>query len=306
MDLQKASGSNYRFIFILLSGKYKSNNNGINHIKETLLTQLIGAICEDGQKVIALSDRMISTGDMTLTFEHPRMKAERLSDKAFVLTAGTVHEPDLLRQAREEAKGKDRILDIAEVLNVIYQDTREKHIVDEVIRPKTGLKSFDEWRKAQKGLHDHLVMTLNEEIANYGLGLTLMLVGFDDEGHLIRINDPGTYRSYDTLSYCCLGMGTRHSDNTFAWYRYSRLFSLNDALYIAFEAKKKAEMAGGVGSSTDILIIDKRGALEVAAETIENLEAIYNDRESRSERTGFDETITELEVRTKNLEASGD
>ncbi|MCH8877631.1 MAG: hypothetical protein IIA89_12530 [Chloroflexi bacterium] len=270
------------------------------------MTQLIGAICEDGKTVIAVSDRMVSTGDMTLTFEHPRMKAERLTEKAIVLTAGTVHEPDLLRQAREKAKGKDRILEIADVVKDVYQDVREKHIVDEVLRPHTGLTSLADWRNEQKNLHDHLVISLNEEIANYGLGLTLMLVGFDDEGHLIRINDPGTYRSYDNLSYCCLGMGNRHADNTFAWYRYSRLFPVNDALYIAFEAKKKAEMAGGVGSSTDILIINAEGTKEVAVETIVKLEAIYHDRESRRERTGFDKKITELEIQANSLEDSRD
>lgn len=39
------------------------------------MTQLIGAICENGKKVITLSDRMVSTGDMTLAFEHPRMES---------------------------------------------------------------------------------------------------------------------------------------------------------------------------------------------------------------------------------------
>ena len=58
------------------------------------MTQLIASICENGSKVIALSDRMVSTGDMTLAFEHQRMKAIAVSPKAIVLTAGTVHEPE--------------------------------------------------------------------------------------------------------------------------------------------------------------------------------------------------------------------
>ena len=298
---RQGSISHYRVIF----GFYSCGYNDPYGTEESM-TQLIGAICKDGQKVIALSDRMVSTGDMTLTFEHPRMKAERLSDKAVVLTAGTVHEPDLLRQAREEAKGKDRILDIAEVLKEIYQQVREKHIVDEVLRPQTGLTSLADWRKEQKGLHDHLVMGLSEEIRNYALGLTLLLVGFDKEGHLIRVGDPGTYRSYDNLSYCTIGMGDRHSDNTFAWHKYSRMFPLNDATFIAFEAQKRAEMAGGVGHATDILIIDDEGIGEVKPETVEALEGIYDDRETRSERTGFDKRITELEIQTNDLEVETD
>ncbi len=66
------------------------------------MTQLIAAICENGNKVTTASDRMVSTGDMTLAFEHPRMKAIPITQKAIVLTAETVHEPDLLRQAKEQ------------------------------------------------------------------------------------------------------------------------------------------------------------------------------------------------------------
>lgn len=39
------------------------------------MTQLIAAICENGSNVVTASDRMVSTGDMTLAFEHPRKKA---------------------------------------------------------------------------------------------------------------------------------------------------------------------------------------------------------------------------------------
>ncbi|MBI3538269.1 MAG: hypothetical protein HY070_12025 [Chloroflexi bacterium] len=265
------------------------------------MTQLIAAICENGSKVITVSDRMVSTGDMTLAFEHPRMKAIPISSRAIVLTAGTVHEPDLLEQAKEESKGKEKILDIAEVLKKVYQEIREKHVVDEVLRPLAGFKSFSEWHARQTQLHDSLVMQLNDGIAHYGLNLTLILAGVDDRGHIIRIEDPGAYRSYDNLTYCCCGMGDRHADNVFAWYRYSDTFPLVEALFIAFEAKKRSEMAGGVGRSTDIVIIDKKGLNQVTADTIDAMEEIHNERESRSERGGFDKKITELNIQTNPL-----
>jgi len=270
------------------------------------MTQLVGAICEDGKKVITVSDRMVSTGDMTLMFEQPRSKAELIAARAIVLTAGTIHEPDLTRQARVRARGKDRILEMADVLKELFQEIREKHIVDEILRPQTGMKSFTEWLTRQKSIHDAILINLSDQISKYELPLRLILAGVDEEGHLIMVGDPGTYRSFDTLSYCCLGMGERHADNVFAWYRYSRVFPVNDALYIAFEAKKKAEMAGGVGQSTDILIIDSVGVNEVSRDTIDALEEIYNAREAKAERTGFDKRITELKVQTNKMEDSSD
>lgn len=270
--------------------------------KGAIMTQLVGAICEDGQKVITVSDRMVSTGDMTLAFEHPRTKAIRISDRAVVLTAGTIHEPDLIRQAREEAKGKDEIIGIAHVLADVYQQIREKYLVDRILRPQTGLTSFAEWNAEQKKLHDHVVVGLMDQIAKFGLDLILLLAGVDDAGHLIVIANPGTHSSYDNLSFCCVGMGDRHADNVFAWYKYSQMLPLNDALYIAFEAKKRAEMAGGAGPSTDIAIIDKEGIQRVKSETIATLEKIYHAKESGAERMGFDKRITELEVQTTAIE----
>lgn len=56
-------------------------------------------------------------------------------------------------------------------------------------------------------------------------------------------------------------MGDRHATSVFAWYKYSQEFSVNDALYVAFQAKKKSEMAGGVGKTTDIILIDEEGII---------------------------------------------
>jgi hypothetical protein len=197
---------------------------------DAVMTQLIGAICEDNKKALTFSDRMVSTGDMTLAFEQPAKKVVPVSDKALVLTAGTIHEPDLIRQATIRAKGKERIVEIADVLKEVYQQFREEHIVDEILRALAGIRSFAEWHAKQRTMHDGLAMDLNARIGQYRLGLSLLLVGVDETAHLIRVDDPGTYRSFDNLSYCCIGMGDRHADNVFAWYKYSSTFRNTSAV----------------------------------------------------------------------------
>ena len=51
------------------------------------MTQLIAAICDGGKAVVTASDRMVGTGDMTLTFEHEQPKAQAISERAVLLSA---------------------------------------------------------------------------------------------------------------------------------------------------------------------------------------------------------------------------
>ncbi len=259
------------------------------------MTQLVAAICDDGQKVITVSDRMVSSGDMTLTFEHSDRKAQAITSHSAILIAGTMHEPDLIRDLRLKAKGKDRIRDIADTCVGLYQELRVNHIQDEILR-RNGLSSFEEYQRKQKILHDSMILEINDAVKKYDLGLTLMLVGVDNEAHILHIGNPGAWRSFDNLGYCTVGMGERHADNVFAWYRYSRNMPLRQALHIAFEAKKKAEVAGGVGQASDIMIIAKQGLRIVKEGTVKQLEDIYNSYEAKDPRRELRERITGLKV----------
>ena len=72
------------------------------------MTQLIGAICDNREKVIMLSDRMVTTADGTLGFEHDEPKGKIISSNAMVLLAGTTHEPELIEDAKAEIKDKEK------------------------------------------------------------------------------------------------------------------------------------------------------------------------------------------------------
>ncbi len=267
------------------------------------LTQLVAAICENGNTIVTVSDRMVSTGDMTLTFEHSDRKAQPITKNAVVLIAGTMHEPDLIRDLRERAKGKDRIRDIADICKILYQELRKTHIEDEIIN-RRGLGSFEEYQAKQRMLHDSQIMEINERVAKYNLGLEIMLVGVDDEAHISQVTNPGTWRSFDNLGYCCIGMGDRHAANVFAWHKYSRNMSSKDAIYIAFEAKKRAEAAGGVGQASDLLVISKEGIKELKTVTVKALEEAYNETEAMDSRRDLDARIKGIKIQSSLLESS--
>lgn len=269
--------------------------------KSKRMTQLIAAVCDRGKTVVALSDRMVTTGDMTLGFESPNRKAEVITDRSAVLIAGSVHEPDLVRDARERAKGKDRVRDIAEVFVGLYQELRTKRIEDEILKARIGIKSFSEYHQKQQMLHESVILETNHLISEFDLGLDLILVGVDDRAHVSHIDNPGRWHSWDNLGYCTVGMGDRHAENVFAWYKHSSNVPVSEALYIAFEAKKKAEMAGGVGPTTDAIIVKDDGVHLVKDETLKVLQGIYDEREYGEERKTLGKKVTDLKLETTKL-----
>lgn len=248
------------------------------------MTQLIGAICEEGQTVVLFSDRLVSRAG--LTFERDT-KGQSITNNAMVLTAGTVHEPELVEQATSELENVSTplILEVAKRLTKKYQDIRLARIKDEILATR-GIDSLEEYYKMQKYLHDSLFIDISSRIEGYDLGVTLMLAGVDSRAHLYHIHNPGTYSSYDAIGFFCPGMGREQADATFVWYDFSPKLKLNECVYIAYEAKKKAEMAGQVGKSTDGWIIDKGGIHGIAEETIDKLEEIYSSRLSQPRLTG--------------------
>src|SRR5260370_26175549 len=161
------------------------------------MTQLIAAICDRGATVITVSDRMVSTVDLNLTFEPDTSKATAIGKAAVVLTSGTMHEPDLIVDAQQRARGKDQLREIAEELKQQYQTIRRDRIEEEILKPLAGIESFAEYHQKQRSLYEGLVVDLNERIENYDVGLTIVLAGVDSQGHVGLIENPGVFQSWD-------------------------------------------------------------------------------------------------------------
>lgn len=236
---------------------------------------------------------MVTASNGSLAFEHAP-KFELIAPNAIVLTAGSIHEPELLLDTKKEIKGKDLVREIAESLSKSYRKMRLKRIEDEVLQ-EVGILSFDEFHRKQNLLHENTVLDLSKRIRDYDLKVVLLLGGVDEKAHLYRICEPGTCRSYDELGFCCIGSGDRHAEPVFAFYGFSIEMDEKKALQIAFLAKKRAEMAGGVGKITDGWILEKGGVYEIDAGTIRELEEIYNKEK------GYPRSLGEFELKRNEI-----
>jgi 20S proteasome alpha/beta subunit len=254
------------------------------------VTQIIGALCDKGRAVVGVSDRMIS--GLFMAYEPPMMKVRQLTHKAVVLTAGnpaTIPEVVDRVAAYVDTNEVKVVAKMVRALGDSFQQARKRHIEANVLAKHAGVTGFDMWHERQQKMDPRLVAWVNGQVSDFGLGLTLLVLGIDPSGwaHIHRINDAVVDDCYDMQGYCCEGVGTMHATTTFVRHGYHPDMSITDALYIAFEAKKMAELAPGVGKATDVLLIDKHGTKRLTSDCVKELERRYDKRMKRAKGKGL-------------------
>jgi hypothetical protein len=239
------------------------------------MTQIIAALCNNKKDLILIGDRQVTTTDDTLHYDYePKLKP--ITEKAICLEAGTMHEPEVIADSKTEIAGRQDIRQIAEIVAKNYRKQRMIRLEAEILS-KYGLVSFDDFFSKQQTMHDSVLDTIMKELDDYELGLELIIAGHDKNGepHIYLIDEPGTSVSYDNVGYCCTGIGESHADSVFAFYGYEPSKTIEEVLYIAYAAKKRAQMASGVGEKTDAWFMDYDGCHKIKQSTIDNLEKYY-------------------------------
>jgi len=248
-------------------------------------------MANDSQDIIVLADRMLTSYDNTLCFELDGSKIEKLFENSVALTAGaaTLHQ-SIYQGCQAEIREKSPLIsDVAAKIKEKYQEIRNMYLSDQVFT-RRGL-TLESFYKMQHSLHEGTIADLNNYMDQYVLPLQMLVAGVDELAHIYMIGDPGILIPLDSLGFACIGTGTRHAEVTFAYRKYSKKLDTPKALYIAFEAKKRAEMAGGVGQTTDIMIASKGCGFRIVKDNIiSQLEEIYKSVE---EQSGYGKDVDE-------------
>lgn len=251
---------------------------------ERPMTICVGAICDrredSGEKVIVASDRMVTAGDFSVAFEHEEPKIIPLSGNCVALTAGPalVH-TDLFRKVKTKfhSGATPPISEIVDKVKEEYLKIRNR-IIEERFFKVRGF-NLDWFKEHQRMLSPEIVMRLDRQLETYEFNLHILVAGVDNTGaHIYYIYPPCSSTCFEALGYCSIGTGERHADSTFIAYRYTPSFSLKNALYITFEAKKRAEIAVGVGQHVDMAIIDGNGIKNVDEKVIGELNNIHTKK----------------------------
>jgi hypothetical protein len=129
----------------------------------------------------------------------------------------------------------------------------------------------------QRLMDPHLVEQLTMKLVNYEVPYTQALIaGNDREGtHIQRVED-GEVSSLSTVGFGAIGKGARHAEFQFMLARHSWDAALADTLLLTYIAKRRAQIAPGVGAATDLCaIIGLGGYADIRSEIRDALEVEY-------------------------------
>jgi ATP-dependent protease HslVU (ClpYQ) peptidase subunit len=207
------------------------------------------------------SDRMLTSGDIQfepqiqkVTFVTNAVAIMMSGDAAFhseIMSGVTV---DVLEMV-DQAQGRWlRVADVAD-LYVKHRNLVKLKRAEATTLAPLGLDRTS-YLNLQNVMNPELVDRIARDLINYAVPrVDVIVVGVDLSGpHIITIRDG--YQSHDdVVGFSAVGSGARHAESQFMLARHSAHNDTGEVLLRTYIAKKRAEIAPGVGTETDMFMI---------------------------------------------------
>lgn len=255
------------------------------------VTVCIAAVCEfpleGGLGIIACSDRMITTG--ATTFQPQTAKKygfEPIANNVMGLIAGNISPQVAIFDAtyrRLLGAPSTKTRNIAEMYAQEFAAFQRRIAQEEVLDP-FGL-THSEFVERQRRMDPEFIRRIAGDLSNISVGIETIIAGVDDEGaHLYVVRDrasvlgsglAGTAHIESAVGFAAIGMGAEHAYSQFSLANYARRWPLSRALFLLYSAKRRAEIAPGVGDASDWYFITRSGASALNDEIIRQLDKEY-------------------------------
>jgi len=226
--------------------------------------------------VVAASDRMLTSGTGDIEFEPSIAKLHKLQDNVCIMIAGDITlQTDILYRVPETLPTVPGISwsvkEVAEAYYRAFQESRMK-ICERAILHPLGLDSA-----ADLYLKGDLGTRLASDMLNYKVPhIEAIIAGYDTSGpHIYQVSNNGV-TCQDWVGFASIGAGCGHANSQFMFAGHNRNCAIPETLMLVYSAKKRAEVAPGVGSATDMFFIDPPGKYyEVGEHVLNRLELCY-------------------------------
>lgn len=245
-----------------------------------IMTLCMAALCtdpDDGDLVVVAADRMVTYGGF-IEHEHTVPKIVQATPYAVTMIAGDSLIGTRLAKAVAAEVGPTNpdIASIADRMATGYTDMRKEQLNTQIL----ALRGLDlaNFYARQGALNAQLVMVLDQAMSQHNPGVELLVVGVDSGGaHIYSVTNPGKpEREHDVIGYAAIGSGGIHALQAMIGFRHSVTDGLRETVFRVYAAKRRAEVAPGVGVDTDMAIVSASGVRFLDASALQALAKIYD------------------------------
>jgi hypothetical protein len=118
--------------------------------------------------------------------------------------------------------------------------------------------------------------------------VSAIITGVDYSGAHIYLVENATVTCQDFVGFAAIGAGYRHADSQLMFAGHTRGRPLPASLLLTYSAKRRSEVAPGVGEGTDMFIIgpDLGVSYQIGEHVVKKLDEIYRDGQKRITKAG--------------------
>ena len=239
--------------------------------------------------IFGASDRMITAGD--IQFQPPQTKLYNLTTSIVVMSAGDVAlQGDIIygvraiindRIEREPANWWN-VSDVAELYRKSYNQVCSRLREQQFLAP-LSLDS-ETFVARQRELDPQLVEKLATELINFeSPPVETIITGIDNTGPHIYVASGGNITCQDAVGFAAIGAGYWHADSQLMFAEHTRKRNMAETLLSVYAAKKRAEVAPGVGEHTDMFSIGAAlgSYVLISPEVIFKLDELYREMQAK-------------------------
>lgn len=267
------------------------------------MTICIAALCKipgldlnDPQAVIAASDRMLTAGD--IQFEPPQPKVYGFGTNAIALISGQINEQIEICDLVFRGLAHSRAITIADLVEHYCRElvAYNKRQAERVVLAPLGL-TLANFLSQQEKLGADMVDMILDRMTRQRADVQTIIAGLDRYGaHIFTVDASGRTACHNSTGFVSIGEGAWHANSQFMLAGHTPQATAGATLMLTYAAKKRAEVAPGVGSQTDLtIILPDRPWSSVADAAYKKVEAAYNKMD-RAQRQAAKRASSEIEA----------
>jgi hypothetical protein len=245
-----------------------------------------GAV-DGGLAIVAACDRMLTDEGLGIEYEGDKWKAAIVTRQHMVLIAGAmaVHS-DVVRDLQQALLRNPHLAtrEIADEWSALLRRYTRKEAAQLFLSPL----NLDEttFISQSKLLDPALVIELSNQLQGHTVDAEALVIGCDEKtAHLYYVNKKGTVKCHDDIGFVSIGTGGIHASAHFMLESYSASSYYYKALFAAFSAKKKAEVAPAVGNKyTDMFLITRGSVSRIPDPVVSTMQEIYDEHAAERQK----------------------